>query len=129
VAGIPASGKDISSEYQVKIPLSEDGYDCWRRNLRNDLRIQARRYMSLGRASGVEYQYWYNEGAGTRLQFSLDPTQDAVRCQVRLRKPEFLVEPMGRLMGIAEESSSKINSAEPYGEARMYNYSRQWMDE
>ena len=50
IAASGISGRDISSAYQVPMQQSNSA-------VRDNLRIQAARYMSLGRASGVEYEY------------------------------------------------------------------------
>ena len=124
VAGIPASGKDVSTgDFHVPLSPSSEA-------VRNQLRRQASNYMSLGRASGVDYEYWHTTGADEpRYLIALDPHNESVRCGVRLEDPPFLIEAMRKLMSLASACCGGGKSPEPTGEARMYNYSRQWMDE
>ena len=123
VAGVPASGRDISTgDFHVPLSPSSEA-------VRNQLRRQASQYMSLGRASGVDYEYWHTTGADEpRYVIHLDPFNDSVRCGVRLEDPPFLIEAMRKLMSLTAACCGG-KAPEPTGEARMYNYSRQWMDE
>lgn len=122
VAGIPASGQDVSTEFRVPLSPSSAG-------VRDQLRQQAAHYMSLGPASGVDYEYWHTTGANEpRYAISLNPHEDSVRCVARLQDPPFLIEAMRKLMSLTAECSGG-KPPEPVGEARMFNYSKRWMDE
>ena len=123
VAGIPASGRDVSSDFRVPMAPSSD-------SVRRRLRLQAAHYMSLGRPSGVEYEYWYTNGSNEpRYSIGLDPHHESVRCRARLEDPPFLIEAMRKLMALAADCCGGGKAPEPTGEARMYNYSKQWMNE
>ena len=122
VAGIPASGRDVSTAFHVPMSPSSGG-------VRDALRQQAAHYMSLGMASGVDYEYWHTTGADEpRYEISLEPRGGSVRCGVALRKPPFLIRAMEELLSLASACGGG-KAPEPTGETRMYNYSALWMDE
>lgn len=124
VAGIPASGRDVS-DGGFRVPMSPSSD-----SVRQRLRQQAAHYMSLGRPSGVEYEYWYTTGSNEpRYSIGLDPYQESVVCRARLADPPFLIEAMRTLMSLAADCCGGGKAPEPTGETRMYNYSKQWMDE
>ena len=121
VAGIPASGKDESTWLRIPLSASSAG-------VRSGLRDQARRYMSLGRTSGVEYAHWYNKrGNLPYFSVSLNASNDFVLCQTRLMNPPFLIPAMAHFMEMTASGQGK--NVEPSGETRMYNHAKQWMDE
>ncbi len=123
VAASGISGKDISTDYQV--PLSESSPA-----VRDELRLQFARYMSLGRPSGVEYEYWYsNNSDAPRFNWSMNVAMDYVRCSMTMVNPPFLMEAMKNLMALAASCSSKGEAPNPAGTSMMYNYAKQWMDE
>ena len=120
IAASGISGKDISSNSEYKVPLSRS--DAW---VRQKLGEQAARYMSLGRPSGVEYEYWYTGGHEPRFDWHLRPFDDFVRCVLVFRDPPFLMEAMKKLMNLA----SPGKAPEPEGDTRMFNYAKIWLDE
>lgn len=123
VAASGISGRDISTEYQVR--MQESGNTS-----REELRLQAGRYMSLGRPSGVEYEYWYTSANDEpHFDWELSPFTDFVRCSLTLKKPPFLMSAMEKLMNLAASCSCAGKAPEPAGETRMYNYAKQWLDE
>lgn len=123
IAASGISGKDISSGYQVPVQQSSS-------TVRDNLRIQAARYMSMGRGSGVEYEYWYNSG-GKEPYFSwgLSPYTDTVRCNMTLKNPPFLMEAMKSLMNLSSAGSGRDGTPEPFGSVQMFNYSKIWLNE
>ena len=122
VAGIPASGRDISSEFRV--PLSPSGS-----GVRESLRRQAAHYMTLGRPSGVEYEYWYTNGANEpHYAISFNPFAESVRCRVTLERPPFLIAVMEKLMSLTSGYGGG-KAPEPVGNTQMFNYAKQWLDE
>ncbi len=122
IAASGISGRDLSSEYQV--PMQESSS-----YVRDQLRIQSARYMSMGRGSGVEYEYWYSTGRSPRFTWSLSPFSSSVQCTVTFRDPPFLIEGMRTLMNLASSSSGKGKAPDPTGTTRMFNYAKTWMDE
>lgn len=123
VAAIPASGQDISNAYQV--PMQESSA-----SVRSALRVQAARYMSLGRPSGVEYSYWYTNSADEpHFRWNLSPFSETVSCSLKLQNAPFLMTVMKKLMSIAESCGCGGGSVDPLGETRMFNYAKEWLDE
>ena len=122
IAASGMSGRDISSSYQV--PLSESTAA-----VRDDLRFQAARYMSLGRPSGVEYEYWFTHSEGPRFSWDLNARGDYVQCEIIFKEPPFLMEAMKNLMSLAASCSCRGKAPEPVGTCLMYNYAKRWMKE
>ena len=123
IAASGISGKDVSSAFQVPMSQSNSA-------VRDKLRIQAARYMSLGRGSGVEYEYWYTTG-GNEPHFSwgLSPYNDTVTCDLIFRKPPFLMAAMKSLMSLSSAGSGRDGTPEPRGTEKMFNYSKIWLNE
>lgn len=113
VAAMSASGKDCSSRFRV--PLLGGS--------RDRLREQAARYMTQGAGSGVDYEYW-NSSSRERsgLHFRFGVRSDWSSAEVELRDPQPLFPALPKLMSVQELPS-------PNGKSRMFNYSRQWLDE
>lgn len=123
VAASGISGKDESSAYQVPMRKSSSA-------VRNQLRVQASRYMSLGRGSGVEYEYWYSDGDDSpRFTWAMAPYGNSVECEMTFRNPPFLMEGMKKLLNLVSSCSCKGESPNPVGSTRMFNYAKIWMDE
>ena len=121
IAASGISGRDISTDYHV--PLSESSAA-----VRDELRLQSARYMSLGRPSGVEYEYWFTN-EGPRFEWGLNARNDYVQCKMTFSDPPFLMEAMKKLMSLAESCSCSGKSPNPIGTSLMYNYAKRWMKE
>ena len=123
IAASGISGRDISSAYQVPMQQSNSA-------VRNNLRIQAARYMSLGRASGVEYEYWYStSGDEPHFNWGMSPYNDTVKCNMVFENPPFLMEAMKKLMSLSCACSGRDGTPEPRGAVEMFNYSKIWLNE
>ena len=120
IAASGIAGRDITSDSEYHVPLSQSSAD-----VRDKLRMQAARYMSLGRPSGVEYEYWFSSGDGPRFDWGLSPYDDFVRCVFVFKDPPFLMEAMKKLMNL----SAPGRVPEPEGDTRMFNYAKIWLDE
>ncbi|MBR4957620.1 MAG: hypothetical protein IKZ31_07650, partial [Lentisphaeria bacterium] len=123
IAASGISGRDISSAYQVPMQQSNSA-------VRDNLRIQAARYMSLGRASGVEYEYWYStSGDEPHFNWGMSPYNDTVKFNMVFENPPFLMEAMKKLMSLSCACSGRDGTPEPRGAVEMFNYSKIWLNE
>ena len=122
VAAMGASGCDISKD-DFRVSPRRRG------SSRGLYRQQAERYMRLGRASGVEYEYWEGDNPDhALLQTYLVLSGDHVSCRVRVDNapllfPEVLVPEVGQK--VLELS----RTPEPAAKAVMYDYAGDWLDE
>lgn len=114
VAAMGASGRDISDSDRVSV---------YSGSARSRYQRQAERYMQLGRASGVEYEYWegHNDQAA-RIQTHFSWTGDLTGCRVRVDNAPLLLPAARTVMELSRDP-------EPEGTAAMYNYAKDWLDE
>lgn len=113
IAALSASGRDCSTSFQVSLQGGSQ----------DRLKEQAFRYMTQGEGSGVNYEYWtrgHKNQSALRFQFSV--RSDWTRAEVELQDPQPLFPALPKLMSVQQLPS-------PNGESRMFNYSRQWLDE
>ena len=123
IAASGISGRDISTDFQVPLQRSSS-------SVRYNLGVQAGRYMSMGRGSGVEYEYWFTEGGKEpRFSWRLSPYNDSVKCDLTFENPPFLMEAMKKLMNLASAASGRDGTPEPWGSIEMFNYSKIWLNE
>ncbi len=114
VAAMGASGRDISDSNRVSV---------YSGNARERYRVQAERYMQLGRASGVEYEYW--EGANDNsalVQTYVSLAGELAGCRVRVANAPLL-------LPVARKIMELNGDPEPEGAAVMYHYAKDWLVE
>ena len=114
VAATGASGRDISQGFRIS---------ARRRAARDLYRRQAERYMRLGRASGVEYEYWEGDNPDNALlQTYFTISNDLTGCRVRVDNAPLLFPAAQKVLELSR-------TPEPAGSAVMYNYAGDWLDE
>ena len=115
VAAMGASGRDISESFRVSPRRGGSSRDLYRR--------QADRYMRLGRASGVEYEYWEGDNPDhALLQTYLVLSGDQVSCRVRVDNAPLLFPEVQKVLELSR-------TPEPAAKAVMYDYAGDWLDE
>ncbi len=114
VAAMGASGRDISESFRIT-PR--------RGSARYLYRQQADRYMRLGRASGVEYEYWEGDNSDNALlQTYFTLSGDLTGCRVRVDNAPLLFPAAQKVLELSR-------NPEPAGSAVMHNYAGDWLDE
>ncbi len=111
VAAMGMSGKDMSDK---KIPLNSG-------NARYDLQEQARKYMTMGIGSGIDFEYWGSQrNSEAYLSIGMTPFRNPVINELRLRKAPLLVPAMAKVLSLSPADGARVPEAA--SENYMYNY-------
>ncbi len=106
------SGRDISTSGRVSLLSSSQ----------DALRYQARRYMTLGEGSGVNFEYWRTDfGSNTLLNMNFDGYSETASARVWLNDAPLLLPVMGKIMALR---GGEDGAPDPVGEHKMYNYAK-----
>ena len=106
------SGRDISTSGRVSLLSSTQ----------DALRHQARRYMTMGEGSGVNFEYWRSDfGSNTQLNMNFDGYSETATARVRLTDAPLLLPVMGKIMAL---QNGEDGAPDPVGEHPMYNYAK-----